>query len=52
MWSKIAWGVAFGVCAAMALNVSITTAQEPACRYFKVQTDNVNISKEPRGDST
>jgi hypothetical protein len=27
------------------------TAQEQGCRYFKVQANSVNISKEPRGDS-
>jgi hypothetical protein len=52
MLSKILFGVAFGVCVAAALHTSITVAQEPACRFFKIQSDNVNVSREPRGDST
>ena len=52
MLAKILLGAAFGVCVAAALDTSITAAQEPACRFFKIQSDNVNISKEPRGDST
>jgi hypothetical protein len=45
-------GAALGVCVAAALHASIAIAQEPACRFLKIQSDNVNISKEPRGDST
>jgi hypothetical protein len=52
MLSKILLGAAFGVCVAAALHASITVAQEPACRFLKIQSDNVDISKEPRGDST
>jgi hypothetical protein len=45
-------GAAFGLCAAIVSYASVTVAQEPACRFFKLQADNLNISKEPRGDST
>jgi hypothetical protein len=44
-------GAVFGLCAAIVLYASVTDAQEPACRFFKLQVDTVNISKEPRGDS-
>src|SRR6202011_162297 len=52
MMSKILLGAAFGICVAAASYTSMTVAQEPVCRFFKIQSDNVNISKEPRGDST
>jgi hypothetical protein len=52
MVPKILLAAAFGIGAAMVLYANMSDAQEPACRFFKVQSDNVNISKEPRGDST
>jgi hypothetical protein len=52
MVSKILLGAAVGICVAVASYASMSVAQEPACRFFKIQSDNVNISKEPRGDST
>jgi hypothetical protein len=52
MVSKILLGAAFGICVAVASYASITSAQEPVCRYFTIQSDNVNISKEPRANST
>jgi hypothetical protein len=52
MVPKILLGAALGIGAAVVLYANMSDAQEPACRFFKVQSDNVNISKEPRGDST
>jgi hypothetical protein len=52
MQARILLGAAFGICAAVILYGGITVAEEPACRYLKIQSDNVNVSKEPRGDST
>jgi hypothetical protein len=52
MVSKILLGAAVGICVAVASYAGMSVAQEPACRFFKIQSDNVNISKEPRGDST
>jgi hypothetical protein len=49
---NILLGAAVGLCAAIVSYAGVTDAQEPACRFFKLQTDNTNISKEPRGDST
>lgn len=52
MVPKILLGAAFGLGVAIVLYANMSDAQEPACRFFKIQSDNVNISKEPRGDST
>jgi hypothetical protein len=52
MVSKRLLAAAFGICVAAVSYVSLTAAQEPACRFLKIQSDNVNVSKEPRGDST
>jgi hypothetical protein len=31
--------------------VQSVAAQEPQCRLYKVQSNSLNISKEPRGDA-
>src|ERR1700738_3118381 len=52
MQARILLGAAFGICAAVILYGGIPAAKEPACRYLKIQSDNVNVSKKPRGAST
>jgi hypothetical protein len=37
--------------AAVAVYSGAASAQDQACRYFKVQANSLNISKEPRGDA-
>jgi hypothetical protein len=48
--SVLCVAVLFGGLATMAGGGS-AQAQEPDCRYFKVQTNGLNIAKEPKGDS-
>ncbi len=42
--------VLFGSLAAVA-GAGTAQAQEPDCRYFRVQANGLNIAKEPKGDS-
>ena len=42
--------VLFGSLAAVA-GAGTAQAQQPDCRYFKVQANGLNIAKEPKGDS-
>jgi hypothetical protein len=37
--------------AAVAMWVQSSSAQQPECRLYKVQSSSLNISKEPRGDA-
>jgi hypothetical protein len=39
------------LCIAVVACVQSAPAQEPQCRLYKVQSNSINISKEPRGDA-
>jgi hypothetical protein len=49
MIGRLVLFVAAGAC--LGLAGWAATAQQPACRYFKVQANSLNISREARGDS-
>jgi hypothetical protein len=49
-WSLIRFAALGGIVAAMA-GSSAAHAQDSNCHYFRVQTESVNIVKEPRGGS-
>ena len=38
------------LCVAALVWTQSSPAQEPRCRLYKVQSNSINISKEPRGD--
>jgi hypothetical protein len=39
------------LCVAVVTWTPCASAQEPACRFYKVQSSTLNVSKEPRGDA-
>ncbi len=47
-WSLIRFAALFGIIM-VAANASAAHAQDENCRFFRVQSENLNIFKEPRG---